>query len=153
MSLLQCAVKDRSSAVHKRWCYSFCVPLLASAGWLHTCIISTEVYFLPWCASTLIWMFSPFRVFCYQFFIHFRIPLIQLLITLEILVVWQLRKIVPRTKVLPSITSGMYAYSMTLYCVTCIFWDPFAVIITSKDPKKGKQGTAGERKHVTLMIP
>ena len=47
----------------------------------------------------------------------------------------------------------MYTDSITLYCVTYTCSDPFAIVITSKDPKMSKQGTAGKRKHITSVIP
>jgi len=65
----------------------------------------------------------------------------------DILIVWRLRKIVPRWKVLLFVIPGMRTDYVTLPDVIGLYWAHWDVIMPSV-PYTDKWGTAGERKHL-----
>jgi hypothetical protein len=56
---------------------------------------------------------------------------------------------IPSLEIPVSATSSMLGGSVILSCVIWTLLSSQAIIMASKDPKIGKQGAAGERKHVT----
>ena len=62
-----------------------------------------------------------------------------------------LRIVVPRHEGLPSVMSGMCTDSVNLCGVSWTLADR-AIVMVSKNPKMSKQGNAGKRKHVALII-
>jgi hypothetical protein len=72
---------------------------------------------------------------------------------MALMIAQELRKVVTRPEVLPSITSGPCTGSVTLYGVKWTSLNPLSYHNGFKDPKMSKQGTAGKRKYVTLTTP
>jgi hypothetical protein len=70
----------------------------------------------------------------------------------DILIVWYLRKIVPRLKVMLLVIPSMHTDCVTLPDGIGPYWAHWAVIMPSV-PYTDTWGTAGRKKHVTLMIP
>jgi len=61
-----------------------------------------------------------------------------------------MKKIVPSSEVLTSITSTTHSDS-TIVSYYLVFIEPMELLLmASKDPNMSKQGTAGKRKHITL---
>jgi hypothetical protein len=70
-----------------------------------------------------------------------------------LLIVWQWRKLLPRLEVPPSVISRTQTDSVSLSWVTWMFLSPSSYYNDFKDPKMSKQGTDGNRKHVTFTVP
>jgi hypothetical protein len=72
---------------------------------------------------------------------------------MALLIVWHLRKVVPRLEVLLSINTGACTNSMTFSWVIWSLLCASSYYNGFKSPKVSKQVTAGKRRHVTLTIP
>lgn len=112
-------------------------------------------HFRKWCrASSYMWTCVFNRIVIIHIKMYFAKSDVQEnSFNPALLMIWHLRKVVPRPEVLSTITSNAFTDSVTLCRVILSFLNPFSYYNALKGSKVRKQSTVGKRKHITVMIP